>query len=1708
MFFCFASRSLSVLLPNWHKRLNTSYTNRAARRRRGKFQPSMQTLESRALLSVNPTAATISAIEATAFTGTVASFTSTDPLADLSATINWGDGTVDAGTVVDNGGGSFDVTGTHIFGEDGPTTIAVVISDSADASTGTATSTTNVAEGDFALTAGGPINATEGLAVTNFQVATFNDADGTDPASDYTATIDWGDGTVDAGTIAGSNGQFTVTGDHTYMDELSGSYSVTVSEPAANFTIGPAGNTVNVTEGDSGTLVSATITATEGQVFSGTVGSFTDNFLGQVATDFTASVDWGDGTITAGTVSGSTGGPFTILGDHTYADEGTFAVLASFSDDPPSTLNATIASSAVVAEGDALTGTGTTITPIELTAFNGVVATFSNSGYPNNAATDFTANIDWGDGTIDVGVPATGGSGADLTVSGTHTYAEDGPYVITTVISDDAPGTATATATSTANVGEAALSITGVAIAATEGQAFSGTLATATDPGSLDPANDYSATVDWGDGTVGAGTISGSAGAYTISGSHTYLDEGAHSAAVTFFENSDPTFPISINDPVTVAEGDTLAPIVVTTGSISENQLTGGLAAEFSDTGYPANSPADFTGTFDWGDGTTFTTGGGNVSITSDGAGTFMLSVAGHSYADEGVYTVVATLTDDAPGTATLAQTGTLTVTEADAFTPAATPLTLTGTEGVSVNGNVAVFADTGYPGNNPVDFSAAIDWGDGTVGAGTVSAIGDGSFTVSGAHAYADDGAYTITATIADDAPGTATSTTTALANIAEAGLTLSAAVATFVATEGTTASGIVATLTDPGSSDPATDYSATIDWGDGTVTNGTVSGAGGSYLVNGGHAYSDEGVYTVKVTATENSAVPAASVTATLIADLVEGDVLLGSAAAISVTEGSVFNGTSVATFNDTGFPGNVAADFSATIDWGDGTIDAGTVSGTGTFTVSGNHAYADEGSYPVSVVITDDAPGTASATATTTATVAEGDAGALISATISPTEGQTFSGAVATFTDTGYPDQVASDFTANIDWGDGTITTGTVTGGSGIFTISGSHSYAEEGTFTILASFSDDPPSTLTNVSITSTAVVADAPLSAIATTIASTEGLSFTGVVANFTDANPGGTVADFTATITWGDGATTAGTVSPNGVGGFQVTGTHTYAEEGTDSITVAIADVGGSTATANSTANVADATLTAASATAAATEGASFTGVVANFTDANPGGTVADFTATITWGDGATTAGTVSPNGVGGFQVTGTHTYAEEGTNSITVAIADVGGSTATANSTANVADATLMATATTITSPEYTSFSGIVATFTDADPNGAATDYTATVDWGDGTTTAGVIGTAGSAFNVTGSHVYAEDGTHTITVTIADVGGSTATASSTANITEPGISATPVAVSGFERSSAADITVATFTHGNGGEPAGGFAAAIDWGDGTSSMGTVSESGTTYKVSGAHTYLDEGKFPVTVQVTDDTASATITANAIIKEELLPNGNEGTPNQRFIQEVYRDLLHRAVDASGLAFWTNLLDQGQSRLQVVSSIIAGSMHGELGADLVTGIFEKYLGRDPDPVGLAFWVGIISQHETIEQTESNIVGTPEFFTLAGSTNNGFITRLFGLALGRSPEASALANFNAALAAGYSREQVAEIVFGSHEFHQDEIAGYYQSKTDPNDLAAGTVPFIDDLDFLDRPADAGGLSAFTAALDAGVLDQVVWANMISSDEFYAKIS
>jgi hypothetical protein len=229
------------------------------------------------------------------------------------------------------------------------------------------------------------------------------------------------------------------------------------------------------------------------------------------------------------------------------------------------------------------------------------------------------------------------------------------------------------------------------------------------------------------------------------------------------------------------------------------------------------------------------------------------------------------------------------------------------------------------------------------------------------------------------------------------------------------------------------------------------------------------------------------------------------------------------------------------------------------------------------------------------------------------------------------------------------------------------------------------------------------VHDALLAGSGRDLSTTENTRFVGLIASFQDANPYGQLGDFAATITWGDGQTSTGALNTTS-GGFTISGQNSYAEEGRYSIVITIRDRGGASTLVVSRIEVADAPLVPAPLSIGLVEGTAFSGVVAAFRDPGGDGTINGYSATIDWGDGHTSAGTVASDGHGGFSVFGVTTYTQAGTYTVHVAVADNGGSRVSVPSTLVVTDASLQALGQLFTAPPGAAMAdALLAVFTDA---------------------------------------------------------------------------------------------------------------------------------------------------------------------------------------------------------------------------------------------------------------------------------------------------------------------------------------------------------------------------------------------------------------------
>ncbi|MFT3920939.1 MAG: Ig-like domain-containing protein [Myxococcales bacterium] len=416
--------------------------------------------------------------------------------------------------------------------------------------------------------------------------------------------------------------------------------------------------------------------------------------------------------------------------------------------------------------------------------------------------------------------------------------------------------------------------------------------------------------------------------------------------------------------------------------------------------------------------------------------------------------------------------------------------------------------------------------------------------------------------------------------------------------------------------------------------------------------------------------------------------------------------------------------ALPLTVSVAWGDGQTTAGTVSNTTTgFQLSGTHRYDKNGVYSAVLTLHDSAGGTW--LATTNVTVADTPPQVSISPNFSARKGQAFQYALATFTDDA--DATPSQFTAQVDWGDGRQSPATITANNGTFTVMGSHLYAHRGqqpvslTVTKTGGLTASASGQMINVTHVITVTGQTAHID---------PGNSINGAVASFTSDNSQDSAEDFFAIVSWGDGTQSLGLITGEG-GMFTVSGQHAYSQPGSYPIHVEVTDddpAVGSIVVGQNLPEIPNVTLQVFGKNLVinAGEALSQSNVLAEVFETDVGGTPAAVTASINWGDGKTSNGTVNGSD-GQFEVTGDHTYTSEGAYKVTITISGSGTSTL-GTASILVLGKPLQGTPQTIdlTNLSYDVAHGrdprnnaLVAQFTD--PSGANASYTALLDLGDG---------------------------------------------------------------------------------------------------------------------------------------------------------------------------------------------------------------------------------------------------------------------------------------------------------------------------------------------------------------------------------------------------
>lgn len=203
-------------------------------------------------------------------------------------------------------------------------------------------------------------------------------------------------------------------------------------------------------------------------------------------------------------------------------------------------------------------------------------------------------------------------------------------------------------------------------------------------------------------------------------------------------------------------------------------------------------------------------------------------------------------------------------------------------------------------------------------------------------------------------------------------------------------------------------------------------------------------------------------------------------------------------------------------------------------------------------------------------------------------------------------------------------------------------------------------------------------------------------------------------------------------------------------------------------------------------------------------------------------------------------------------------------------------------------------------------------------------------------------------------------------------------------------------------------------------------------------------------------------------------------------QRFVNQVYLDLLQRPADQDGLAYWSGQLDQNVPHWQVVLAMESTSEYRTV---VVQDLYLSLLGRPADTGGLTSFTQFLQNGGTVEQAKSAMIGSLEYlYNHGGGTSAGFLSAVYYDVLGRGLDGNGQAFFGQELAAGVPRAFVAVQLINSTEGRTALVQSFYTH-------------------FLRRAADPGGEDTWRGVLEQGGRDEQVIAGVVGSDEYFARL-
>lgn len=202
-------------------------------------------------------------------------------------------------------------------------------------------------------------------------------------------------------------------------------------------------------------------------------------------------------------------------------------------------------------------------------------------------------------------------------------------------------------------------------------------------------------------------------------------------------------------------------------------------------------------------------------------------------------------------------------------------------------------------------------------------------------------------------------------------------------------------------------------------------------------------------------------------------------------------------------------------------------------------------------------------------------------------------------------------------------------------------------------------------------------------------------------------------------------------------------------------------------------------------------------------------------------------------------------------------------------------------------------------------------------------------------------------------------------------------------------------------------------------------------------------------------VTGSQTGAEAAQGFFFSEEFL---NKNTSDTEYLETLYRTMLDRPSDSSGLAYWLDVMDTGFSRTYIYRGFAESTEFSQICAN----------------------AGIVRGSVTLTESRDQNPGV-----------TGFVSRLYSIAFSRTPDAGGLNNWTAAILGGArTPEQVGYEFFFSTEMKMKNLS---------DEEFVRLLYRV----FLDREPDKNGINDWVSCMKAGMKRDAILYGISKSAEF-----